>query len=143
MKLDYVQPSDEELRVIMESGFVLRDAGRFDDAEAIFNGIIELLPRSEVPRVALATVEIQRGRFAEALAACQEALRVQPRSLYARVHHAEALLFQARRAEAETELREIIAADPQSPHSRTARSLLDAADLICARDGETMSRKSG
>jgi Flp pilus assembly protein TadD len=132
MRLSHVQPSDEELRVILESGFVLREAGRFDDAETIFRGALELLPDSDVPRVALGTVELQRGRFTEAQALCEEALRVRPASLYARVHRAESLLFQQRREEAESELREVMAADPDSPHARTARALLEAADLICA-----------
>ena len=131
MRLNQIQPSDAELRVILEAGFVLREAGRFDEAEALFRGAMELLPASDVPRVALGTVELQRGKFTEAQAACEEALRVRPESLYARVHHAEALLFQQQRSAAEAELQEVIAADPNSPHSRTARALLDAADLIC------------
>lgn len=134
MKLNQVQPSDEELRVMLEAGFVLREAGRFDDAETVFRGVVELLPESEVPRVALGTVELQRGRFADALAICEEALRLQPDSLYARVHHAEALLFGQRREEAEAELKKVIASDANSPHSRTAQALLDAADLICASE---------
>ncbi len=76
---------------------MLRAAGKLDDAEAIFRGIIELLPDSDVPRVALATIELQRGRFAESLAVCEDALRVHPGSLYARLHHAEALMFSARK----------------------------------------------
>ena len=132
MRLSHVKPSDEELRVILESGFVLREAGRLDDADAVFRGALELLPESDVPRVALGTVELQRGRFAEAQALCEEALRARPESLYARVHRAESLLFQQRREEAESELREVMAADPDSPHARTARALLEAADLICA-----------
>ena len=119
---------------MLEAGFVLREAHRLDDAETIFRGVIELLPDSDVPRVALGTVELQRGRFTEAQAACEEALRLCPASLYARVHHAEALLFQQKRIEAESELNEVIASDPESPHSRTARALLDAADLISARN---------
>ena len=132
MRLTHVRPSDEELRVILESGFVLREAGRLDDADAVFRGALELLPDSDVPRVALGTVELQRGRFAEAQALCEEALGVRPESLYARVHRAESLLFQQRREEAEGELREIAAMEPDSPHARTARALLEAADLICA-----------
>ncbi len=122
MRLTHVRPSDEELRVILESGFVLREAGRLDDADAVFRGALELLPESDVPRVALGTVELQRGRFAEAQARCEVALRVRP----------ESLLFQRRRDEAEDELREVMAAEPDSPHARTARALLEAADLICA-----------
>ncbi|HYO63806.1 MAG TPA: tetratricopeptide repeat protein [Pyrinomonadaceae bacterium] len=130
--MSHVQPSDAELRVVLEAGYVLREAGRFDDAEAVFRGAMELLPESDVPRVALGTVELQRGRFTEAQAACEEALRVKPSSLYARVHRAEALLFQQRRDEAEAELREVIATNPTSPHSRTAQALIEAADIICA-----------
>jgi tetratricopeptide (TPR) repeat protein len=132
MRLSEVKPDDEELRVILEAGFVLRDAGRLDDAEAVFIGMMELLPASELPRVALGTIRLQRGAFAEAQSLCEEGLRLKPDSLYAQVHHAEALLFQSRRDTAEAELRQVIATDPQSPHSRTARALLDAANLICA-----------
>lgn len=122
---------------MLEAGFVLREAHRLDDAETIFRGVIELLPDSDVPRVALGTVELQRGRFSEAQAACEEALRLVPGSLYARVHHAEALLFQQKRREAENELHLIIATDPHSPHSRTAQALLDAAELISTRDASS------
>jgi len=132
MRLSEVKPSDEELRVILEAGYVLREARRLDEAETIFRGAMELLPTSDVPRVALGTVELRRGRFAAAQAICEEALRLSPQSLYARVHRAEALLLQQRRDEAEAELRAIIAADANSSHSHTARVLLDAADFICA-----------
>ncbi|HEX5709287.1 MAG TPA: tetratricopeptide repeat protein [Pyrinomonadaceae bacterium] len=135
-RLSQVRPSDAELRVMMEAGFVLREAGKFDEAEALFRGVTELIPESDVPRVALGTVELQRGRFTEAQAACEEAIRLRPESLYARVHRAEAMLFLRRREEAEAELREIASADPASPHSRTARALLEAADVICAQTAE-------
>ena len=132
MKLDDIKPDDEELRVILEAGFVLRDLGRLDESEAVFRGMMELLPESELPHVALGTVRLQRGAFVEAQAACEDGLKLRPDSLYARVHLAEALLFQRRRAEAEAELYKVIATDPQSPHSRTARALLEVADLVCA-----------
>jgi predicted Zn-dependent protease len=132
MKLDQIKPGDEELRVVLEIGFALRYMRRLDEAAEVFRGVMALLPAADVPRVALGTVELERGNFAGAQAACEEALRVQPDSLYARVHRAEALLFQKRRAEAEAELSSVIASSPESPHSRTAKALLDAADLICA-----------
>lgn len=133
MKLADVRPSDEELRLILESGFVLREAGRFADAAKIFRGMSDMLPASDVPLVGLATVALQLGHPAEALLHCEAALRIKPNSLYARVHYAEALLFSGRREEAENELRQVIARDVDSPHSRTAQALLDAADLIAQR----------
>jgi predicted Zn-dependent protease len=131
MKLENVKPTDEELRVMLESGFVLRDAGRLDDAEAVFRGVTEVIPHLEIPWVALSTIEMLRGRFADAQALCERAMTINPESLYARVHYAESLLFQRKRNLAEAELHAIIEADAESPHSRTAQTLLEAADLIC------------
>jgi predicted Zn-dependent protease len=139
MRLSDVTRDDEEVRVVLEAGFVLRDAGRLDDAETIFLGMRELLPESELPDVALGSIWLQRGEFSKAQSACEQGLRLQPASLYAKVHRAEALLFQQRRSDAEAELRDVIASDPQSPHSRTARALLDAADLICASSNNSVS----
>jgi predicted Zn-dependent protease len=131
MRLSQVQPDEEELRLIFTAGFVLRDIGRLDEAETIFRGMAELVSNSELPLVALGSIQLRRGEFTSAQEYCEQGLRRHPLSLYARVHRAEALLFQQRREEAEAELREIIASDPDSPHSRTARALLDAASLIC------------
>jgi predicted Zn-dependent protease len=130
MKLESVKVDDRELRVMLESGLVLREAGRLDEAETIFQGMCRLVPQSEVPLVALSSIAVRRNDFGEALRLCEEALRREPTSLYARVNRAEILLYQKKRDEAETELREIIETDPASPHSRTAQSLLDVAQMI-------------
>jgi tetratricopeptide (TPR) repeat protein len=130
MKFTFVKPNDEELRVMLEVGFILRDASRFDEAKKLFNGVLELIPDSEIPRVGLATVELQRGNYELAQLVCEEALRVKPSSLYAKVHRAESLLFQKKRTEAEQELRSVISTDANSPHSRTAQALLDVAHLF-------------
>lgn len=131
MKLAQVLPDDSEVRVVLETGFALCQAGRLAEAEDVFRGVAEMLPSSAVPQVALGQVFLQRGLYREAQLACEEALRRQPESSYALVHRAEALLFQQRREEAELELNDVLTRDPSSPHSRTARALLDAANLIC------------
>lgn len=131
MTLKEISVSGEELRVILETGYILREAARFDEAEAVFRGMMEFLPESDVPQVGLGTVFLQRGDFQTAQDICGNAVQTNPESLYARVHYAEALLFGQRREEAENELREIISTNPDSPHSQTAKALLEAADLIC------------
>jgi Tfp pilus assembly protein PilF len=130
MKFSFIKPSDEELRLMLEVAFLLRETTKFDEAKTVFNGVIELIPNSDVPRVGLGTVELQRGNFELAQIMCEEALRVKPNSLYAKVHHAESLLFQRKRSEAEDELRLVISTDADSPHSRTAQALLDVAYLF-------------
>ena len=130
MNFTQVKASDEELRVMLESGLVLREAGRLDEAEKIFLGVRELVPKSDVPIVSLSSLAVRRGDFDEALRLCEEALAIDPTSIFARVHHAEVLLYQRRREEAEIELHEIIKVAPESPHTRTAQALLDAAQLM-------------
>ncbi len=130
MTITEIPVSSEELRVMLETGYILREAAKFNEAEAIFRGVMEFLPDSDVPQVGLGTVFLQRGDFESAEEICEKALETNPESLYARVHHAEALLFSRRREEAESKLREIIDENPDSPHSQTAQALLDAADVI-------------
>ncbi len=129
MEFEQVKASDEEVRVMLESGLVLREAGRLDEAEKIFQGVFELAPQSEVPLVVLSSVAVRRGNFDEALRLCEEALMKVPASLFARLNHAEILLYQHKLEEAEKELREIIETAPDSSHSQTAQALLDAARL--------------
>lgn len=130
MKFTDVKPNDDELRVLMEIGFLLREMSRFDDAAVVFRGAAELIPDSDVPLVGLGTVEFQQRNFAQAHEAYEKALAIKPNSLYARVHRAEAWLFEGERARAEEELRNVIETDPQSPHSRTAQALLEIANVI-------------
>ena len=130
MKFIDVKISDEELRVILETGFLLREMSQFTEAAEIFRGAAELIPDSEVPLVGLGTVEFQQRNFAAAHESYLRALEIKPQSLYARVHQAEAWLFQGERERAEEQFNEIIAADSNSPHSRTAQALLEAADII-------------
>lgn len=131
MKLEDIKKAgEEELRVMIESGLVLREAGRLDEAEKVFLGINELVPESDVPLVALSSIAARRGNFEEALRLCDKALQKVPDSLFARVNRAEILLYQQKREEAEVELQEIIETNPKSPHSRTAEALLDVAQML-------------
>jgi Flp pilus assembly protein TadD len=132
MTVNEISVDSEQLRVLLETGYILREAARFDEAEAVFRGVIELMPDSEIPRVGLGTVYLQRGDFAEAEAICKQAFEDHPNSNYARVHYGEALLFGRQREKAEAELLEVVRKDPDSPHARTAQALLDAANIVAS-----------
>jgi predicted Zn-dependent protease len=133
MTVNEIPVSDEELRVLLETGYILREAARFDDAETVFRGVMEFLPESEVPQVGLGTVFLQKGDFQTAEEICRTAVEAKPSSLYARVNYAEAMLFGKKRDEAEEILNAVISEDSDSPHSHTAQALLDAADKISPR----------
>jgi tetratricopeptide (TPR) repeat protein len=102
MTIAEISVSNEELRVMLETGYILREAAKFERAEAIFRGAMEFLPGSDVPQVGLGTVFLQKGDFQAAEEICEKALEMNPESLYARVHYADALLFGRQREKAET-----------------------------------------
>ncbi len=130
MKVSELKPTSEELRIMLETGFILRESAKFDAAESVFLGCIEFMPDSEVPKVGLGTVFLQKGDFELAVLNCKNALELNPESDYARVHYGEALLFRNRRDEAEIELRMVIDKSPNSAYARTAQNLLDSADFL-------------
>lgn len=131
MKLETIKATEEELRVMLESGLVLREAGRLDEAEDVFRGVLELVPRSDVPLVALSSIAVRRGNFDEALRLCEEALEYSSDSVFAQLNHAEILLYQKRLDEAEQELQNIVKhTNVDSPHRRTALSLLESLKFV-------------
>lgn len=130
MKVKDIETTKEELRVMLETGFILREAANFEDAEAVFKGCVELLPDSEVPLVGLGTVYLQKGDFNLALESCKEALDCNPESSYAKVHYAEALLFQKRREEAEEVLIEVLEDSPDTTYAKTAENLLEVSNML-------------
>lgn len=115
--------------MLLETGFVLREASRFADAEAVFNGCIELMPDSEVPLVGLGTVFLQKGDYPNALKYCREAVVRKGSSAYARLHLGEALLFNNQISEAKEQLEGLVASESGSTYGETASRILSVAGL--------------
>jgi len=120
--------SKDEVVVLLESGYVLMDMGRFDDARDVFNGAIALLPKSEVPHLALGTLEFAMGRHDKALQAYRRAQALAPKSGLPRAHAGEALLFLNKPAEAVRELKAAIETEPDGDGARLALTLLEAKE---------------
>ena len=75
MKLENVISNEQNLRVMLESGLVLRESGRLDEAEKVFQGVLDIVPNSDVPLVALSSIAVRRGDFDRALRLCEDALK--------------------------------------------------------------------
>jgi tetratricopeptide (TPR) repeat protein len=125
-----VNPSNDELAFIMEAGFLYRDLRKHEKARFVFKGVRALLPKSEVPEVALGTVALQEGDFEGARKHYQRALELNPRSAWAYAHFGELVLFQANKEQARAYLKTAIDLDPRGPYGKLARTLLDFADTI-------------
>lgn len=125
-----LQPSHEEVAFLMEAGIVCRDARRFSQAAEIFTGVRSLVPKSEVPDVALGTVRFAEGDLEKAIRYYRSALSIHPGSALAHAHLGEAYLFGKKPAEARTHLKRAIELDPRGKIGDMARGLTQYLDQL-------------
>ena len=121
-----VPVSKDEVVLLLEAGYLYMDMGKWDEARDVFTGAAALLPRSEVPQLALGTLEFAQGKHDKALQAYRKAQQIAPKSGLPRAHAGEALLFMGKPAEAEKELKSAIDLEPEGDGAKLARALLDA-----------------
>ncbi len=120
-------PRDEGV-MLLEAGWLLMDLGRFDEARDVFSGAAALLPKSEVPHLAMGTLEFAQGRHDKALQAYRKAQAINPKSGLPRAHAGEALLFLGKVKEAEKELNAAIEIEPKGDGAKLAKALLEARE---------------
>ena len=125
-----VAPSSDELAFVMEAGFFYRDAQKFQEAREVFSGVRAMVPKSEVPEVALGTVSFRQGDFDTALKHYERALALSPRSAYVYAHLGEVAIFRKDKKTARTQLKKALELDPRGPHGKMARSLLEVVDVV-------------
>jgi tetratricopeptide (TPR) repeat protein len=125
-----INPSKEEVAFLMEAGILYRDLQNYDLALEVFKGVRALIPKSEVPEVALGTVAFQQRDFEGAERHYQRALKLNPRSAWAYAHLGELALFQTNKEQARAYLKTAIDFDPRGDHGRLARALMEFADQL-------------
>lgn len=123
-----VPVSKQEVVVLLEAGYVLMDMGKWDEAREVFAGAAALLPKSEVPQLALGTLEFAQGRHDKALQAYRKAQSLNPKSALPRAHAGEALLFLGKENEAARELKAALDLEPDGDGGRLAQALLEAKE---------------
>jgi tetratricopeptide (TPR) repeat protein len=117
-----------EAMILLEAGYLWLDMGQFDKAREVFAGAAVLMPRSEVPQLALGSLEFAQGRHDKALQAYRAAQRLAPNSALPRAHVGEALLFMGKVPEALKELKAAIDLDSEGDGGRLARALIEAKE---------------
>jgi tetratricopeptide (TPR) repeat protein len=120
-----IQVSSEDLRILLEAGYLYLGMQRFKEAKEVFEGVVILAPKSEVPLVALGNVHCVQGRFEEAIKTYEKALELEPKSAFAKAYMGEALFFRGEKEKAIAYLQEASNLDPKGKSGDFARSLLD------------------
>ncbi|MCC7072796.1 MAG: tetratricopeptide repeat protein [Deltaproteobacteria bacterium] len=115
-----------EASLLLEAGYLYLEMGKQQEAAEIFAGVAALLPKSDVPLVALGNLEFAQGHFQRALKHHQEALKLKPKSALAQAHVGEALLWLNKTAEGVKALNKAIDLEPEGMPANFARALLEA-----------------
>jgi len=116
----------EYLGLMMEAGYILLGMQRFKEAKEVFEGVSVIVPESDIPVVALGSVEFCQGRFAAAMKRYEDALKLNPSSTYAKAYMGEALFFDGKKDEALSVLEEVARTDHNGTAGNFAKALLDA-----------------
>lgn len=114
--------------VLLEAGYLWMDMGKFDKARAVFSGVSALMPKSEVPHLALGTLEFAQGKHEKALQTYRTAQRLAPKSGLPRAYAAEALLFMGKTNEAMKEIKAAMEVEPDGDGARLAQALKEARE---------------
>jgi tetratricopeptide (TPR) repeat protein len=117
-----------EAMILLEAGYLWLEMGQFEKAKDVFAGAAVLMPKSEVPQLALGALEFAQGRHDKALQAYRAAQRLAPGSGLPRAHAGEALLFMGKVPEALKELKAAVDLDPEGDGARLAKALLEAKE---------------
>jgi Flp pilus assembly protein TadD len=125
-----VNVSTDEVTLLMEAGLIYRYAGKFREAREVFEGVRALRPQSEVPQVALGTVDFEEGNFPEAIRHYQKAITMNPRNAYAYAQLGEAQLFHTDKQGARKSLEIALELDPKGETAKLARALLVLIDQV-------------
>jgi tetratricopeptide (TPR) repeat protein len=123
-----VDVSTDDVVFLMEAGYIYLNMGRYKEAKEIFEGVAEIRPDSDVPRVALGNVYHAQGKFLDAAKVHRETLRDIPKSARAHAGLAECLIFQKKTDQALEELKKVLEIEPDSDVAQYARTLIEAID---------------
>ena len=115
--------------LLLEAGYLWLDLGEPDKARDVFIGAAALMPKSEVPQIALGTLEFADAHYDKALRAYRAAQRAAPKAALPRAHVGEALLFMGKPDAGLKELRAAIEMEPEGEAARFAQSLIDAHEI--------------
>ncbi len=121
-----VPTSRYQAKLLLEAGYLWMDLRQFDKAKEVLAGAAALMPRSEVPQLALGTLQLAQGHHEKALQAYRAAQKLAPRSGLPRAHAGEALLFMGKVDEALKELKAAQDVEPEGDGARLAAALIEA-----------------
>ncbi|MGV3621076.1 MAG: tetratricopeptide repeat protein [Archangium sp.] len=123
-----VPMSKQQAMLMLEAAYLWMDLGKFDNARELLGGASVLMPKSEVPQIALGTLEFNQGNHDKALQVFRRAQQLAPKASLPRAHCGETLLFMGKVNEAMKELKSALDLEPGSDGAKFAEALIAAKE---------------
>lgn len=127
MALD-VAVSPEEIKALLETGFLLRERGELDQAEEVFVGVIALRADLEIAHIGLANIAHAKGECERAEGIFRKVTTLFPNSALAFGQLGEFLHTQGKKDDAIAALDKAVSLDPQGPQGEAARAIKALVD---------------
>ena len=121
-----VQIDRRFLVLMMEAGYIYLGMQLFNESMDVFKGVSAMAPESDVPIVAMGSVEFCKGKFGKAITCYKKALKKDPDSLFAKAYMGEALFFSGKVEKATEILVEVTEKDPEGGAGGFADALIQA-----------------
>lgn len=118
----------DDMVMMLEAGYIYLAMGRFKESKLIFEGLIALQPKHEIPRVALANTLFAQKKYLPAIRVLKEAIKLNEKSAFAYSHLGEACLFYGKKDDAREYLQQASTIEPQGKAGDFARALLKLMD---------------
>lgn len=118
-----------DVALLLETGYLLMEFQKFKEAEEVFSGVSLLLPKSEVPHMALGNLHFAQGKFQNALKEHQKAHDLRPEVALPLAHIGECMFALQRFDDGEKNLKEALKLEPEGASADFATNLLEARSL--------------
>ena len=118
-----------DVALLLETGYLLMEFQKFTEAEEVFAGVSLLLPKSEVPHMALGNLHFAQGKFQNALKEHQKAHELRPEVALPLAHIGECLFALQRFDDGEKNLKDALRLEPEGASADFAANLLEARSL--------------
>jgi tetratricopeptide (TPR) repeat protein len=136
-----IKLSTEELKLLLEAGYVLIDRREFAKAKEVFEGVVAVGQAADVARMGLAQVLMIEGNAKEAEKQLKEAAKANPKSAHVHAQLGELYHTMGKKEEALAALKQAEGLDPNGSAGRYARSVREAVEQGIAYTYQDPTRK--
>lgn len=124
-----IDVAKEDLMLLMEAGYIYMAMTKFSEAKQVFEGVIALAPKSEIPKIALANVLFAQKKYLPAIRLLKDSIKINENSAYAHAYLGESYLFYGKKDLACEHIQKAVDINESPSTTDFAKGLLKLIDM--------------